>query len=65
MRIIGKELREGDTLKTIWRGQPSTIKRFHEYRGTLDCVARIAEFYDGTKMSIDDERYYECVEKRA
>ena len=65
MRIKGNNLKVGDTLKTIWMGHPSTIRCFHEYKGKLGFVSKIAEFYDGTRMSIEGERYYECEEKRA
>lgn len=62
MKIKGENLRVGDTLKTEWTGHVSTIKRFHEYRGPFGFVCKIAEFLDGSKMSIDGERYYDCVE---
>lgn len=62
MKIKGDELRVGDTLETKWTGHTSTIKRFHEYTGPLEFVCKIAEFLDGSKMSIDRDRYYECVD---
>lgn len=62
MKIKGENLRVGDTLRTKWAGHDSTIKRFHEYHGTFEFVCKIAEFLDGSKMSIDRDRYYDCVE---
>lgn len=62
MKIKGENLRIGDTIKTMWAGHNSTIKRFHEYRGPFTFVCKIAEFLDGSKMSIERERYYDCAE---
>lgn len=60
MKIAGENLRVGDTLKLMWRSN-ATIKCFHEYAGPLDFVCKVAEFYDGAKMSISAGRYYEVV----
>jgi len=62
MRIKGENLCIGDTLKTIWAGHTSTIKCFHEYKGPFNYICKIAEFHDGSKMSIERDRYYDCAE---
>lgn len=59
--IKAEEIREGDTINTIWSGHPSTIKRFQEYTGPFDFILKIAEFTDGAKMSLTKGHYYECV----
>lgn len=62
MKKKAEDLKVGDTLRTIWTGKPSTIKCFHEYKGTLDFVLRVAEFFDGSRMSLEKGHYYECVD---
>lgn len=62
MKIKSEESKVGDTLKTIWAGRTSTIKCFHEYNGPFDFVLKIAEFYDGTRMSLEKDHYYDCVD---
>ena len=62
MKILGENLKVGDVLETRWMGHSSTIKCFHEYHGPFDFVCKVAEFYDGSRMSIDRDRYYECVD---
>lgn len=62
MRKMAEDLQIGDTLKTIWAGHTSVIMRFHEYIGPFDFVLKIAEFADGTRMSLEKGHYYECVD---
>ena len=62
MKVLGKELRVGDTLQMIWTGHTATIKEFQEYRGSFAFVSKIAVFLDGSRMSIDGERHYDRVE---
>lgn len=63
MLVNAEDLRVGDTLRTIWAGHQSTIKQFHEYKGPFDFVLKIAEFYDGTRMSLEKDHAYDCVDK--
>lgn len=61
MKKQAEDLKPGDILKIIWAGHNSTIKCFHEYTGPLDFVLKIAEFFDGTRMSLEKGRYYDCI----
>lgn len=54
-----EKLQAGDTLKMRWCGN-KTIAKFVEYKGVFDFVDRIAVFTDGTRMSLEKNRYYEC-----
>ncbi len=62
MKKKAEDLKVGDTIKTIWAGHTSTIKCFHEYKGTLDFILKTVEFLDGARMSLEKERYYDCVD---
>lgn len=57
-----EELQVGDALKTIWAGHPSVIVKFHDYKGWFDFVLKVAEFADGSRMSLEKGHYYECVD---
>lgn len=56
-----ENLKVGDTLKTKWRGQNSTIHHFEEYNGCFDFILKIAVFTDDTRMSLEKEHNYECI----
>ena len=62
MFIKAEELKAGDTLKTLWKGHPSTIKSFRPYTGPIDFVLCIAEFTDGDAMSLEKGHYYDCID---
>lgn len=61
MMIAAENLKVGDTLKTIWRGQSSTIHHFEEYNGCFDFILKIAIFTDGARMSLEKYHNYECL----
>jgi hypothetical protein len=62
MKKKAEDLRAGDVLSMVWAGHHSTVKCFHEYTGTLDFILKVAEFYDGSRMSLEKGHYYECIE---
>lgn len=61
MKKFAEELKIGDTIKTTWRGHPSTILKFEEYDGPFDFVLKIAIFVDGSGMSLEKGHLYEVI----
>lgn len=55
-----EDLQVGDIMKFGYC-ENKVIKEFIEYKGVFDFVGRIAVFYDGTKMSLTKDHYYEIV----
>lgn len=60
MNKRSEDLQIGDTLKFGYC-ENKRIKEFIEYKGVFDFVDRIAVFYDGSKMSLTKDHYYEVV----
>lgn len=52
-----EELKTGDCMRMIWCGD-KVIKRFEQYHGPFDFVARIAVFVDGSRMSLEKGHSY-------
>lgn len=51
-KVDQASLQVGDCLQLIWCGNKHIV-RFEEYKGIFDFIARIAVFYDGSKMSLE------------
>lgn len=51
------EFKPGEAMK-LWNGI-KVIHHFEEYNGTLEFVARVAVFTDGSKMSLECDHQYQ------
>lgn len=63
MKIMGGNLRVGDVMKIAWAGQSKAIVDILPYNGPLEWVGWIVVFVDGSRMSIDLFRHYECISR--
>ncbi len=69
MRVLGSELRPGDTIQVWWRPRRDTITALRPYRGPLAGLfpegAQIAEFALGAcGMTIDNGDLYDVLARR-
>jgi hypothetical protein len=60
-KVEQASLQVGDCLHLIWCGD-KYIHHFEEYKGMFDFVARVAVFWDGSRMSLCNGRFYEVLD---
>lgn len=62
-RVKGKDLRQGDVVAVWWKPRQDTVTGFRPYVGPHAGFSRIAEFVQVKGMTIEDEGYYEVLNR--
>jgi hypothetical protein len=57
--VLAEDLKVGDTMMCC--NKPRVIKAFREYKGNFDFVLKVAEYTDGTAMSLTKGYLYRVV----